>query len=130
MHGLVPLIEVFDMPRSLAFYRDTLGFAMVGQSSPGDYCNWAWLRSGTAEVMLNTAYDPGTRPPEPDPARQAAHRDTCLFIGCPDTDAAYRHLVERGVEVKPPTVAPYGMKQLWFRDPDGYGICLQWPAGS
>jgi hypothetical protein len=20
------------------------------------------------------------------------------------------------------------MKQLWFRDPDGYGLCFQWPA--
>ena len=20
------------------------------------------------------------------------------------------------------------MKQLWFTDPDGYGLCFQWPA--
>jgi hypothetical protein len=35
-----------------------------------------------------------------------------------------------GVRVEPPRVAPYGMRQLSFRDPDGYGICFQWPANE
>jgi len=26
------------------------------------------------------------------------------------------------------TVAPYGMKQMYLADPDGYGICFQWTA--
>jgi glyoxylase I family protein len=30
--------------------------------------------------------------------------------------------------VKPPLVAPYGMKQLNLSDPDGYALCLQWPT--
>jgi hypothetical protein len=30
--------------------------------------------------------------------------------------------------VKEPKVAPYGMKQLYVRDPDGYNLCFQWPA--
>jgi glyoxylase I family protein len=30
--------------------------------------------------------------------------------------------------VKPPKVAPYGMKQLYVKDPDGYVLCFQWPA--
>jgi hypothetical protein len=34
----------------------------------------------------------------------------------------------RPVEVQPPTVAPYGMKELYVRDPDGYMPCFQWPA--
>ena len=38
---LCPLIQVFDMPRSLAFYRDQLGFGIVDQDSPGDNCGWA-----------------------------------------------------------------------------------------
>jgi catechol 2,3-dioxygenase-like lactoylglutathione lyase family enzyme len=27
VHGLTPLLQVFDMARSIAFYRDVLGFA-------------------------------------------------------------------------------------------------------
>jgi uncharacterized glyoxalase superfamily protein PhnB len=77
--------------------------------------------------MLNTAYDYGERPPAPDPRRIAAH-DTCLYIGCPDVDAAYQALLAKGVKLKPPHVAHYGMKQLYLTDPDGFGVCFQWQA--
>ncbi len=89
---------------------------------------WAWLRQGDAAVMLNTAYDTGERPAAPEPARVAAHGDTSLFLGCPDLDGAYAHLVAHGVTAQPPRVAPYGMRQLYATDPDGYGLCFQWPA--
>jgi hypothetical protein len=80
--------------------------------------------------MLNTQYDVGERPaaPEPLPLRAKWHDDTCLYIRCPDVDAAYAHLKERWPNVAPPSVAPYGMKQLYARDPDGYSICFQWSA--
>jgi hypothetical protein len=80
--------------------------------------------------MLNTAYEADKRPPVPDPARIASHDDTCLFFGCKDLETAYQHLRAHGVDLKEPKVAPYGMKQLWFKDPDGYGLCLQWPANQ
>jgi uncharacterized glyoxalase superfamily protein PhnB len=68
------------------------------------------------------------RPPRPKPERVAAHDDIGLFFGCRDVDGAYRYLKDKGIEVRPPKVAPYGMKQLHFKDPDGYSICLQWRA--
>jgi len=128
VRGLCPLIQVFDMPRSLRFYRDVLGFEEVEKSGEGDDVGWAWLRHGDSTVMLNTAYDVGKRPPGPDPARVAAHADTALFLGCQDLDAAYARLVAHGVTAEPPKVAPYGMRQLYAKDPDGYGLCFQWPA--
>ncbi len=64
----------------------------------------------------------------PDPARIAAHDDTAIYFGRPDVDAAYAHLRARGVAVKEPEVAHYGMKQLYVSDPDGYNLCFQWPA--
>lgn len=128
MHGLCPLIQVFDMPTSLRFYRDLLGFTIHSSSPPRspDDCDWAWLRLKDAELMLNTAYEHDSRPPAPDPARIAAHGDTCLYIGCPDVDSAYQQLRAQGLAVNEPTIAPYGMKQLYLKDPDGYQICLQW----
>jgi glyoxylase I family protein len=78
--------------------------------------------------MLNTAYEADQRPASPDPARVAAHEDTCLYFGCEDLDAAYQYLCNRGVKAREPKIAPYGMKQLYFRDPDGYGLCFQWPV--
>jgi glyoxylase I family protein len=98
IHGVAPLIQVFDMPTSIRFYRDVLGFTVWSTSQPGDDCNWAGLRLNGAEVMLNTAYEADLRPAAPDPKRIAAHDDTCLFFGCEDLDAAYQHLRAHGAE--------------------------------
>lgn len=126
IRGLCPLLQVFDMPRSLAFYRDLLGFEVVEWAPPGDSCDWAWLRRGRAEIMLNTQFEGPERPAFPAPDRKTAHGDTCLFLGTPELDAMYAYLRSRGIPVDPPVVRPYGMKQLSLQDPDGYGICFQW----
>jgi catechol 2,3-dioxygenase-like lactoylglutathione lyase family enzyme len=127
--GVSPLVQVFDMPRSIRFYRDVLGFAVTGRSpamsGDPDDVNWAMLQLSDATIMLNTAYDPEEVPAEPEAARWSGHQDTCLYFGCPDVDAAYRHIVAQGVDVDPPKVAWYGMKQLYLKDPDGFGICFQ-----
>jgi glyoxylase I family protein len=125
--GATPLLQIFDMPASVAFYRDVLGFEVVDTSPPRgpDDFDWSLLRRDGIELMLNTAYEEDDRPPEPDASRIAAHGDTALFFGCRDLDGAHTHLRANGVSVEPPVVTDYGMKQLHFRDPDGYGICLQ-----
>ena len=130
MQGLCPLIEVYDMPTSVRFYRDVLGFEVFSSSpprSPDDF-DWCWLKRDGTELMLNTRYEFDSRPATPDAGRVEAHDDTCLYIGCRDVDAAYRDLREKGLEVDEPKVAPYGMKQLYLKDPDGFGICFQWSA--
>lgn len=126
--GLTPLIQVFDMPTSVAFYCDVLGFKLIHQSQEGTAFDWCLLRLDEAWLMLNTAYEKELRPAAPDPARVAAHDDTGLFFRCPDVDGAYAHLKSKGIQLAPPKVAPYGMKQLYLKDPDGFVICLQWPA--
>jgi catechol 2,3-dioxygenase-like lactoylglutathione lyase family enzyme len=118
------------MPTSLRFYRDVLGFEVVqtSDSTKGDLVDWCRVRLDDAELMLNAAYEAPERPPQPDPQRSAVHEDTCFYFGCPDVDGAYGYLCRQGVDVQAPTVAPYGMKQLYVRDPDGYLLCFQWDA--
>jgi glyoxylase I family protein len=131
VRGLAPLLQVFDMPASVRFYRDVLGFEVVATSPVlgADRFHWALLRLGNAELMLNTAYESDhQRPAQPDRARTAAHHDTGLYFGCPDVDAAYEELRAKGLKLEAPAVAPYGMKQLYCRDPDGYILCFQWPT--
>lgn len=126
--GLTPLIQVFDMPASIAFYRDILGFKVEMQSRPGEHFDWALLRMGEASLMLNTAYEAEHRPPSPDPTRKAFHGDTALYFFCADLDEAYAYLVSKGVLAKAPVTRDYGMRQLYFADPDGYGLCFQHPV--
>ena len=126
--GVAPLLQVYDMPTAVRFYRDLLGFELVYQSCEGEEFDWCLLSRGGAEVMLNTMYESEHRPPQPDAKRTAAHADTGLYFACRELDSAYEHLRANGVRVEPPRVAPYGMRQLYFGDSDGYVICFQWPA--
>ena len=125
---LTPLIQVFDMAASVRFYRDVLGFTVAMQSEEGDIFDWCLLRMNDATLMLNTAYERELRPQAPDPTRIGAHDDTALFFACPDVDTAHAHLTSKGIRLDPPKVAPYGMKQLYLKDPDGYVLCFQCPA--
>jgi glyoxylase I family protein len=73
LHGVTTLLQVYDMPTSIRFYRDLLGFQIVS-TSPAlgeDRFHWVWLRLGGADLMLNTAYESDDeRPPVPDHARR------------------------------------------------------------
>jgi glyoxylase I family protein len=131
MRSVTPLLQVCDMPTSVRFYSDLLGFRIVNTSPvlAEGYFHWVLLRLGEAEVMLNTAFESNDERPSPlDPARTAAHGDTILYFGCPDVDAAYAELRGRGVAVREPIVTRYGMKQMCLTDPDGFEVCFQWPA--
>ncbi len=127
---MTPLIQVFNMPRSLAFYRDILGFEVFSTSGNGDDSSWVWLKLGTIDLMLNDQYEPGNVPEAPPAERTRWHRDTCLYFACSDVESAYDCLRSKGLELEPPTVAPYGMKQLYVSDPDGYNICFQWSTDN
>lgn len=126
--GICPLIRVFDMPTSLAFYRDILGFEVIDSAPPGDECDWCLLRLSGTELMLNTQYEQHSRPANANPARVASHGDTSFFFKCRDLDAAHMHLRAHGIDASAPVVREYGMRQVSFHDPDGYDLCLQWPA--
>lgn len=130
VRGLRPLVQVYDMNEAIAFYRDGLGFEIVSDSGvkntpEGRFAHWCWLRLGGADLMLNTANDEGERPAARGPARQATHSDIGLYFDCPDPDAAAAHLSAKGIAFDGPRTAPYGMKQLRIRDPDGYVLCFQ-----
>ena len=132
LNGSAPLFEVYDMAASFAFYCGVLGFEVLHTNKQPDtdpaVVDWAWLRRNDVDLMLNTADDPGERPPVR--PNRVFGLGVCLYIGCPDVDAMYEHLRASGIAAPAPKVAPYGMKQLYVRDPDGYSLCFQWPVDS
>ena len=79
--GLVPLLEVFDLPTSIAFYRDVLGFELIS----GDESWWCMLKLGEATLMLNTPYEDHERPGVPEPSRVCGQDPDGfqLFFLCP-----------------------------------------------
>ena len=132
IESATPLFLVYDIPTSLAFYRDLLGFDIIHTSKPfseaKDDFGWCLLRLNQVELMLNNMYENNVRPHQPDPARTAAHRDTTLYLTCPDLEATRAWLATRGLALPEPNTTYYGMRQLTTHDPDGYTLVFQHPT--
>jgi uncharacterized glyoxalase superfamily protein PhnB len=128
IEGMAPLIQVFDMPSSLAFYRDKLGFEVIQTSGQGDHSGWVMLKFNDVILMLNTMFEDDDRPALPDPVRTSNHNDTALYFRCPDVDAAYNYFLSKGLEVKKPYKTGYHFMAIDLTDPDGYHLCFQWPV--
>jgi glyoxylase I family protein len=129
LDGMAPLLQVYDMPVSIRFYRDVLGFEVIAMNdgAEGDDADWVHLRISGAELMLNTAYERDKRPPLPLPEKLKAHGDTSLYFGCKDIKKAHERLSNFGIAHEGPLVTGYGWDAIHFFDPDGYTICLHWP---
>lgn len=131
--GMTPLLQVYDMLEALAFYRDVLGFEVEAASPEvdapeGRFSHWVTLERDGVSIMLNTAYDEGERPASRVDIQQRAHGDVCLYFACADVDAVYDELRSLIPDLAAPSNAPYGMRQLYLRDPDGYALCFQAPV--
>jgi len=122
VHGLAPLLQGYDMPTSIHFYRDGLGFTLINHA-PGRF-HGVLLRLNGAELMLNTKYEFD----DPRPPKHAVEHDIGLYFGCPDVEAAYRHICKKGITATERRVAPYGRKHLYIQDPDGFSLCCEWPV--
>jgi glyoxylase I family protein len=125
--SLTPLLQVYDMRKSLAWYRDQLGFQILQTYEPEGHLYWAMLKLGEATLMLNAKFEdedkPATQPPVPD-----GHKDITLYFDCPDVDAAYSHVTAQSIKAAPPKITYYKMKQLTLTDPDGFILVFQQPA--
>jgi catechol 2,3-dioxygenase-like lactoylglutathione lyase family enzyme len=128
LESMTPLLQIFDMPISLKFYRDIIGFNVVQSSGEGDDVDWVLLRLNNIYLVLNTAYEKPNRPSSLDLKRKSAHSDTILYFLCPEIDAMQSYLTSKGLDIKKPQTTGYGWKALNMFDPDGYQICFHYPA--
>jgi uncharacterized glyoxalase superfamily protein PhnB len=120
---LQPLLAVQDIQRSIAFYRDQLGFAMKGQAENEGKVFWCSMERDGVTIMLEEGADE-VGPPE------GRGRGVSFYILCEDADAIHAELTSRGLKLSPPAVAYYGMKQLVVPEPDGYYLCFESPANN
>lgn len=107
-------VTVADLPRSVAFYRDLLGFQEIDGSTEN-----AVLASGNTRLVLWST--PGVTP--------VNRRLTHLNLDVSDVQSAYRQLRANGVRfTSEPRVVNQGTRvEQWvaaFKDPDGHGIAL------
>lgn len=116
--GLAEIGQIFvnvrDLERAIAFYRDTLGMQFLFQAPP----NMAFFSCGAIRLMLGIADRP-----------ELDHPASIIYYKVTDIQATYETLAARGVEfiVKPHLVAPMPTYDLWladFRDSEGNVLAL------
>jgi predicted enzyme related to lactoylglutathione lyase len=101
-------INVHDLQRATAFYRDVLGLPLLFTVP-----NLAFFDCGGVRLMLGLAETP-----------EFDHPSSILYFRVPDLNAAYQRLVELGVQIfaPPRLIAPMPPYDLWmsaFRDTEG-----------
>jgi lactoylglutathione lyase len=125
---LTPNLIVSNVERSIAFYRDVLGFAVqttVPEASPYVF---AIVQSGGVEIFLNA--------PEPATTEYPAFKDRpiggtlTLFIQVDDVRGAHEVLKGRVPIVMPLEKKWYGVTEFAFTDPDGYIITFAQPESG
>lgn len=122
---VVPFLAVADMPASLAFYVDGLGFSMEARWVDEGVLRWCRLSLGGAALMLQQFRTSGH-----DARRFSDHKGEgvvlCFF--CTDAVAFYRAVCERGLAATEPQVG----NAMWvteLTDPDGYRLLFESPTG-
>jgi uncharacterized glyoxalase superfamily protein PhnB len=123
LRKLTPNLVVTDVARSLAWYRDVLGFEVVMTVPPGDAAApfaFAMVKSGGVEIMLNSAESATS---EYSAFKQQRIGGTLtLFIDVADITTAHAGLKDRVTIVMPLEKKWYGVTEFAFTDPDGYII--------
>jgi lactoylglutathione lyase len=114
------MVNVSDMGRSVAFYRDTLGLALRFDS-PG----WSEFETGASTLALHAASPASSQQQGGGPVA-----GTCTIgFSVDDLDAAVTDLQSRGARfVMPPTDQPNeGIRLAVCVDPDGLAISFAQP---
>ena len=112
---LWPLFPVREMRASLQFYCESLDFEVVGSAESEGSVYWCRIERGGACLMLQQVG------PDSGIIRSS---DEFYFV-CDDADLLYEELRGKGLELEPPSVAYYGMKQLFVPEPDGRAIVFE-----
>ena len=122
------ILAVADVDRSLAFYRDRLGFTVEAEYDDPPYATLelAGTRLSLAEQGHPAEDRPGVTMVVPeDPSRLPA----MLVLEVDDCRGAYERLRQEGVDfLADPYSPPWGGSRCFARDPDGYLVELEQPA--
>jgi uncharacterized glyoxalase superfamily protein PhnB len=123
---VTPNLVVADVERSVAFYRDVLGFALVTTVPDAPPFAFAWMQRDNVKVFLNSVASVAAEHAELG-ARPIGGTAT-IFIAIeaetPDrgVDAMHDAIGGRARVIMPLVNQFYGMREFGIEDPDGYVI--------
>jgi len=122
------ILAVSDVARSLAFYRDLLGFQVEATYDDPPYATLvvAGARLSLAEQGHPPEDRPGVAMAAPDDPSKA---NAVLVVEVEDARGAYAELEAKGARfLAEPYEPPWGGCRFFCVDPDGYLIEIEQPA--
>jgi len=123
---LTPNLIVADVSRSIAFYRDVLGFKLAQTVPDSEPFVFAIVTSQSVEIFLNA---PGPAQEEyPAFKNRPIGGTLTLFMEVENVRASYEELKDRVQVVMPLETKWYGVTEFAFLDPDGYVITFAQPG--
>jgi len=102
-----PNLPVADLDRSIAFYRDVLGFEVAARM---DDVGFALMKGGGAELALSAGASP-----QPGGAYLYVTGVETLLARCEAAGATI---------VAPLTAQPWGLRDFVVEDPDGHRVAV------
>ena len=101
-----------DVPRLHKFYQDVLQVQAEGDAN--------FVAFESTGVPLTLFHTEGMEQMAPNSMEGAGIGNAVLEFEVEDVDAEYARLLDMHIPiVKPPTTQPWGLRSVWFRDPDG-----------
>ncbi len=126
LRTVIPELGVASIERSVAFYREVLGFQFstrheeeggVGEGQRG--AGWACIKSGSVRMYLHQSRAAA------DPAGAAQRACVKLWFRPVNLEELHHRLLAKGFPVTELTCTSHGTRECSLPDPDGYTVCLQ-----
>ncbi|NJN67486.1 MAG: VOC family protein [Chloroflexaceae bacterium] len=116
--GLSPNLMVAEVDRSLAFYRDVLGFEVVMTMPEEGTPIWGMVKRGAVDIMLQASESLGQE--YPSLAGRPIGATLTLYLEVSDIQALYDELKGKVEPVRDLQTMDYGMREFAVCDGDGY----------
>jgi predicted enzyme related to lactoylglutathione lyase len=116
--GVSPVLLVADIERSVAYYRDCLGFTCTVYGDPPDFV----VADRDAVTILLALAD---QPERLVPNWQIVDNVWNAYIRVDDVEAVYAEVQQRGAGIDYTLYdAPSGFREFGVQDPDGHDIAF------
>jgi len=108
------ILRPVDLERSLRFYGETLGLHPYREYGSGDSRGVVYFTGGGYLEITGSA-----------PHVDVDVDKISLWLQVRDLQETHRELAATGVDITdPPERKPWGLDEMWIRDPDGVSIVI------